>query len=318
MSDEKESASVRVTAELRRRIASGELGPGDRVPSTRQIVREWGVAMATASKAIGLLRDEGLVETVVGVGTVVAGGRDGLALPSRRVPRGSRALQGSATTPDEVVRAAMAIADAEGLAGTTVRRVAQQLDVPTVEVARLVRGRDQLVALMADEAFARHPLPEERDGDWRSRLELLSRIHWSMYRSHPWLAHVVSFTRPLLVPHAMAHTEWAMRTVSDDLNPDAVVHVAATVTSFVRGTAVNLEREADAHQDTGLTSDEWMRHQGDVVVAAVRDGSFPILASVWEREDVAMTLDSLFEFGLQRMLDGIAVLIQESAAASDG
>ncbi|WP_228551989.1 TetR/AcrR family transcriptional regulator C-terminal domain-containing protein [Mumia zhuanghuii] len=313
---EKESASVRVTAELRRRIASGELGPGDRVPSTRQIVREWGVAMATASKAIGLLRDEGLVETVVGVGTVVSGGRGGLDLPGRRFSRGSRAVAGGpVTTLDDVVRAAMAIADAEGLAGTTVRRVAQQLDVPTVEIARLVRGRDHLVALMADEAFARHALPEECDGDWRTRLELLSRIHWSMYRSHPWLAHVVSFTRPLLVPHAMAHTEWAMRTVSDDLDPDVVVHVAATVTSFVRGTAVNLEREADARQDTGLTSDEWMRNQGDVVVAAVRDGSFPILASVWDREDVAMTLDSLFEFGLQRMLDGIAALVQGRAAA---
>lgn len=60
-----------IAAELRRRVRSGELSPGDRVPSTRAITREWGVAMATATKALGVLRQEGLVRPEAGVGTVV-------------------------------------------------------------------------------------------------------------------------------------------------------------------------------------------------------------------------------------------------------
>lgn len=67
-----EAPYLRIVAGLRRRIREGEFAAGDRIPSTREITREWGVAMATASKVIGSLREEGLVRAVTGVGTVVA------------------------------------------------------------------------------------------------------------------------------------------------------------------------------------------------------------------------------------------------------
>ena len=57
---------LRIVGEIRERIASGRLRPGDRVPSTRQITQQWGVAMATATKVISTLRDEGLVDTKPG------------------------------------------------------------------------------------------------------------------------------------------------------------------------------------------------------------------------------------------------------------
>ena len=53
-----DTPSARILGELRRRIVSGELGPGDRLPSTRQITQQWGVAMATATKVITALRQE--------------------------------------------------------------------------------------------------------------------------------------------------------------------------------------------------------------------------------------------------------------------
>ncbi|WP_344442545.1 winged helix-turn-helix domain-containing protein, partial [Kitasatospora nipponensis] len=71
--------SVRIAAELRRGIAAGELRPGDRVPSTRRLTQEWGIAMATATKVLAGLRREGLVLSRPGVGTVVAEGADRLA-----------------------------------------------------------------------------------------------------------------------------------------------------------------------------------------------------------------------------------------------
>src|SRR5690349_21680852 len=72
-----------IATELRRRIAQGELAPGAKVPSTRRIAAEWGVAMATAAKALTALRQEGLVRAEPRSGTVVAGpGREG-AVPRR-------------------------------------------------------------------------------------------------------------------------------------------------------------------------------------------------------------------------------------------
>ncbi|WP_143737206.1 GntR family transcriptional regulator, partial [Microbispora sp. GKU 823] len=63
---------ARIAAELRRRIIEGELAPGDRVPSTRQVAAQWGVALATATRALAELRREGLVRAEPRVGTVVA------------------------------------------------------------------------------------------------------------------------------------------------------------------------------------------------------------------------------------------------------
>ncbi|WP_127504288.1 TetR/AcrR family transcriptional regulator C-terminal domain-containing protein [Actinoplanes solisilvae] len=317
-------ASARITAALRERIATGVLKPGDRVPSTRQIVREWGVAMATASKALAALRQQGLTETVNGVGTIVAGrGRraDGIGPPARN-PAVDRRRPGRSDAEDfvdRIVRTAIAIADAEGLAATTMRRVATDLDVATMALYRHVRGKDHLVTLMADAAFAEHRPPARPDAGWRGSLESLCRAQWAMYRRHPWLAHVVSFTRPLLTRNAMAHTEWTMRAVAGQgLDPTTLIHVAATVANFVRGTAVNLEREAEAEQDTGLTDDEWLRAQSDTLAAALGSGSFPILTRISTRADVVVTLDSLFEFGLQRMLDGITPLCDHSPVRQPG
>src|SRR3954447_18382320 len=76
--------SERIAAELRRRIAGGELPPGARMPSTRALVQRHGVAMATATKVLTTLRHEGLIRSVPGVGTVVAGE------PPRRAERAER------------------------------------------------------------------------------------------------------------------------------------------------------------------------------------------------------------------------------------
>src|SRR5688500_5403058 len=61
---------VRIAAGLRGMIERGELLPGARLPSTRQLARDAGVALATASKALSLLRDDGVVRAIPRVGTV--------------------------------------------------------------------------------------------------------------------------------------------------------------------------------------------------------------------------------------------------------
>jgi DNA-binding GntR family transcriptional regulator len=62
---------LQLAALLRARIESGELGPGDRLPSQPTLVQEYGVAKMTAAKALRVLVDEGLAVTVPGMGTFV-------------------------------------------------------------------------------------------------------------------------------------------------------------------------------------------------------------------------------------------------------
>jgi len=60
-----------IAAILRARIESGELQPERPIPSEAQIEQEFGVARATARHAVAVLRDDGLVVTVPGMGTYV-------------------------------------------------------------------------------------------------------------------------------------------------------------------------------------------------------------------------------------------------------
>jgi GntR family transcriptional regulator len=60
-----------LAAIFRAKIKSGELKPGDQLPSEPRLVQEYGVARDTARAAIRMLRDEKLVITLPGRGTFV-------------------------------------------------------------------------------------------------------------------------------------------------------------------------------------------------------------------------------------------------------
>lgn len=73
----------RIAAQIKDQIESGELQPGDRIPSVREIVRDEGVSVATATRVASVLRAEGYAETIPGIGTV-ARMPSKLTTPSRR------------------------------------------------------------------------------------------------------------------------------------------------------------------------------------------------------------------------------------------
>lgn len=291
----------RIAVEIAGRIAAGEIAPGDRVPSTRQIIERYGVAMAIASKVLTELRLQGLVRAEPGVGTVV------VAPPARRPRTGQPPPRPS--MQELVVRAAVQIADAEGLAALSMRRLAGELGVPTMSLYRHVADKEDLITLMMDWVFVGNAPPDPAPDGWRAQLEALSRLQWQMYRRHPWLAQAVSFTRPLLAPNAMAHTEWAMRALDKSgLDEQTTFIAAVTMANYVRGTAVGIEAEAQAEQETGLTDEQWMTGQGNRFAEVMGSGRYPMLSRYLTRGP-EFDLDQLMEFGLQRLLDGLARLM---------
>ncbi|MFI1256139.1 TetR/AcrR family transcriptional regulator C-terminal domain-containing protein [Streptomyces netropsis] len=314
---------ARIAAEIRRRIDAGELRPGERVPSTRQIALRWDVAIATATKALSALRQEGVVRAVPGVGTVVRPSTAPVR-PARPDRSGRAAARtAGADTPDEagrvgIVRAAIRIADAEGLTALTMRRIATELDVATMSLYRYVRNKDELVALMADAAFADEPLPEPRAG-WRAQLEDCARAQWKLYRAHPWLARTMSLSRPVLAPSGMLHIDRALRALDGlGLDDNTMLHTAITLFGYVRGTAADLETEEQAHRDTGISGEEWLETQEEAMDALLAGGSLPAFAAIRHKPGVDISVQSLFEYGLGRMLDGVALRIANSRTPGGG
>jgi DNA-binding transcriptional regulator YhcF (GntR family) len=291
--DQSEPRYLRIAATIRHRIATGALRPGDRVPSTRQVVRDFGVAMATATRALAVLRDEGLVVTHPGSGTVVRAPDP----PSRR-----RAPDRELGT-DRIVATGMAVADAEGLEAVSMRRLAAELGVGPMSLYRHVAGREALEHLLVRAVLRADPLPEPGPPGWRAKLELVSRIQWRAYRAHPWLPELISMTRPLLVPEAMAHTEWTLRALAGlPLTPAERMREALTLPAIVRGLAATVAAEARAERETGQDNDQWWVTLDGEVRALLDSGRFPQLAAA---QSPAQDLDALLEHALTCHLDGL-------------
>lgn len=287
---------LRIAADLRRRIGDGELRPGDRVPSTRALVREWGVAMATAAKALATLNDQGWVRAVPGSGTVVAD-----RVP-RKSPLGRAAL----------VRAAIGLADSEGIAALSMRRLAAEVGVGPMALYRHVPDKDELLRLMADVALGEAELPDPGPPEWRPRLELAARAQWRAYRRHPWLAPIVlnSLVRPPVLAAGLRLVDWSLRALTGTgLRRRVKLQVVMTLNGWVGGLAVSNAFEVQAEQDTGISGDQRLAADMALLGEYLDSGRFPVLAEVLT--GVAdIDLDDAFEFGLARQLDGIAVLLR--------
>ncbi|RKE23169.1 TetR/AcrR family transcriptional regulator C-terminal domain-containing protein [Streptomyces sp. TLI_171] len=306
-----------IAAELRGRIERGELRPGDRVPSTREITRRWNVAMATATRVLTELRGQGLVRAVPGVGTVVADSaapdRPTERTPERPAGRSAprQTLPDGGLTADRIVAAAVAVADAEGLEALSMRRVAAELGVATMSLYRHVPDKDGLLDLMMDRVFTELALSAEDDG-WRTRLELAAHQLWGLFRAHPWLASALSVTRPQPLANALPYGEWMLSSLAAaGLDLQSVLTAYLTVFNYVRGTALNLEMEAAAEAATGQDAEAWMDQQEPRYLELV--AGYPTFLRVTE-EGYDFDLDELFEFGLQRLLDGLAVLLERTDA----
>lgn len=293
---------VRIAGDIRRRIASGELAPGARVPSTRHLTREWGVAMATATKALATLNQEGLVRAVPGVGTVVAEpGRERRSTPHHGLTR------------DRIIHAAIALADVEGLTALSMRRIATDFGVSTMALYRHVPSKGELVRLMSESVLDGEP-PGPRPPGWRAQLEREARWLWGRYRRHPWLARAMSaLTRPTASPHAMRYIERVLSALKGvGLTPPQIIHVHLALIGYAQGVAAAVESESQAWQETGMTPEEWMASNEPRMETIQTAGSYPTLSTLFDQEEFDLELDTLFEFGLARILDGVEALIVRS------
>ncbi|MER5966836.1 GntR family transcriptional regulator [Streptomyces sp. NPDC002057] len=81
---------ARIAGHYRDLISSGELSPGDLLPSIKSLAAEWGVSTATADRAMRLLREEKLVQGIPGVGTEVLTRRISLSSGAERHDRSGR------------------------------------------------------------------------------------------------------------------------------------------------------------------------------------------------------------------------------------
>src|SRR5262249_38980181 len=228
------------------------------------------------------------------------------ASPPRRQSRSEGGL-----TSERIVAAGVAIADAEGLGAVSMRRVASEIGVATMSLYRHGGDKDDLVLHMLDRVFRGRQPPAHPPAGWRPRVEIAARLVWDAFRRHPWLASTMSITRPQALAGGLPLSEFLLATL-DELGLDHQTTFTAYIAlfSFVRGIAMNLEMEAEAEAVSGVDSEEWLHAQEPRLRAIVDAGNFPVFLR-HVSQDYDFSLDELFEFGLSRMVDGLAALLDE-------
>ncbi|WP_433246964.1 TetR/AcrR family transcriptional regulator [Streptosporangium sp. CA-135522] len=215
-------------------------------------------------------------------------------------------------TIDDVVTTAIGIADTDGAGAVTMRRLAQALGVSAMSLYTYVPGKAELLDLMLDTVYRRMPRTEPAQGHWRARLEAVARDNRALYERHPWVTAACS-SRPPLGPGLMAKYDYELRALDglglDDVEMDSAL---TFLLGFVEICARAAADARAAQHESAMSDDQWWAANAPLL-ARVFDGTeHPTAARVGSAAGVAYGAygpDHAFEFGLQRVLDGLGVLI---------
>ncbi|MCT2592697.1 TetR/AcrR family transcriptional regulator [Streptomyces sp. N2-109] len=217
----------------------------------------------------------------------------------------------------EIVRAAVEAADADGIEALSMRRVATDLGVGTMSLYRYVPGKAELLELMLDHTYgAPSELDRQPHRDWRTEMEALARGSWKMYLEHHWLLQI-NVARPLLGPNALAGFDFAMAAlVGLGLSDQERVSVIVAIDNFVSGSARTQINSLEAAKRTGVSDTDFWAAQEPILTTVMQSGAYPALAELAE-DSFALTGEDFFEFGLVRLLDGLADFVEAASARED-
>jgi AcrR family transcriptional regulator len=215
---------------------------------------------------------------------------------------------------DRIAQAAIKIADADGLEALSMRRVAEGLGFTTMSLYRYVSGKSQLLAVMLDTAVGEPPRANGAGDSWRTKLALWARGNVAFFDQHPWALQLVTSRRPM-GPNEIAWFEAALHAiVGTGLTEQEMVDVVLLVNSYVRGMAQISLDLAFAERQTGVTDEQWRSNYAPLLEKLAESNRYPTVASVLAAGARGgpgyNESERSFEFGLQRVLDGIEAFIQ--------
>lgn len=216
---------------------------------------------------------------------------------------------------EQIIDAGVRVANAEGIGKVSMSRVAGELGTSAMSLYRYVASKGELLWLMIDGAFGQVDAAEPTEGDWRERLEKWSRIQLDAFRRFPWILHIPISGSPIM-PHQLRFMEWGLRALGGSkLAGHEKLSVLLLVTSYTRSFAA-LAGDIAAAFAAGDPLAQSPAGYSAMIKKVTTVEEFPALheaaeSGLWDEvDDPAAALEDDFRFGLDRILDGVAVLIQ--------
>jgi AcrR family transcriptional regulator len=204
---------------------------------------------------------------------------------------------------ERIVRAAIQLADADGLAAVSLRKVATALDVGPMRLYGYIDTKDELLELMVDEV---HAEIQPTGADWRQALHSLAEATRQAAHQHEWFADLIG-GRPRLGPHTLATAD-AVLAAMNGVDLDTVVPAVAAVNAYVVGAVRREIAERRAKRASGMDVKQFQAAVGPYLERAFATGRFPAVATM-VRDGPHLTADQTFQAGLDFLLDGIEARI---------
>lgn len=219
-----------------------------------------------------------------------------------REPQGSRKLDYRS-----IVRAAVRLADREGLAAVSMRNVAAALGVGTMSLYRYVSGKDDLLDLLLDAAYGQIPLHEGPELEWRGKFTRLAIASRRTLKAHPWLAPLIT-QRPALGPNYLRWFEYLLAiTAAPGRDIRTQVRMIGTVWSYITGFIAYELGEMEVNRRHRLTEAKKRRLAKPYVAKLTGGGQFPHLKE-FVKSGLGQPSDEDFLAGLAAVLAGVAAL----------
>jgi AcrR family transcriptional regulator len=222
---------------------------------------------------------------------------------------------------DTVVAVAIGLADADGLDAVTMRRVAQRLGVVPMTLYTYVPGKAELLDLMLDSAYVQMSRADTAGQPWRVRLTTVAEENKALFEAHPWAA-TISTSRPPLGPGMMAKYEHELQALDelglDDIEMDAALTFLLT---FVQANARSAAEARAAQQDSAMDDEQWWAANAPLLEKAFDPRAYPTAARVGTAagaaHGAAYSPEHAWEFGLSRVLDGLAARIDNRTDSTE-
>ncbi|MBQ1020737.1 TetR/AcrR family transcriptional regulator C-terminal domain-containing protein [Micromonospora sp. D93] len=204
---------------------------------------------------------------------------------------------------EQIIAAALALADEGGLEAVSVRKVAARLNAGPMRLYGYISSKDELFDLMVDEVHA-EILPPEQPGDWREALRVLAHRTRQAALRHVWLVDLLG-GRPTLGPNGLAVTEATLAALDGLADIDTVLRAVGTVSAYVTGAIRHEIANLRAERATGLSKRDWQRASGPHVMKMLATGRFPALSKA-VHDGTEVDAEESFATGLDWVLDAVA------------
>jgi AcrR family transcriptional regulator len=219
------------------------------------------------------------------------------ASPQRRVP----------LSPERVLRGAVKVADAGGLATLTIRSLAEALGVKPMSVYHHVANKDEILDGIVDLVFSEIELPAA-GGDWRAQIRRRAMSAREVLRRHPWaIALMESRTRP--GPATLRHHDAIIGTLREaGFSVEMTAHAYALLDAYVYGFALQEAALPFRGRDTAADITE-------PIVQRFSTGDYPHLVEMATEHILRPGYDfgDEFDFGLSVILEALAQWITSNA-----